>query len=267
MKKAGWFSRLFNQQPSFAMFLGMLVAMLLAVACIAVAQNPAEPIPTPNSTMSIPQGYSVHQSVDLGGHMAGLSGSGAMYDTLVNLQSGPRVLGETFRVACACRAPGTPRSTICTVFASGFGGDPNNFAKLDFSKGKYYEFSGMFRRDRQYFDYDLLGNPGYPQRVFHSDRAFYGANWLLCVAAGDAIAVLVQHGAPHDGHQPDPASAVEGDLPRCLLAEHLSGAELHPERQFGGRAGSPASGVPAQQHRRFYRRDRLEAGAGHQADL
>ena len=46
-----------------------------------------------------------------------------------------------------------------TAFSSGFGGDPNNFAKMDFSKGKLYEFSGMFRRDRQYFDYDLLGNP------------------------------------------------------------------------------------------------------------
>jgi hypothetical protein len=48
------------------------------------------------------------------------------------------------------------------AFGSGFGGDPNNFAKLDFSKGKIYEFSGMFRRDRQYFDYDLLGNPNIP---------------------------------------------------------------------------------------------------------
>ena len=48
------------------------------------------------------------------------------------------------------------------IFATGFGGDPNNFAKMDFSKSKWYEFSGMFRRDRQYFDYDLLGNPGIP---------------------------------------------------------------------------------------------------------
>ena len=45
MKNASWFSRLLNQQPSFAMFLGMLVAMLLAAACIAVAQNPAAPAP------------------------------------------------------------------------------------------------------------------------------------------------------------------------------------------------------------------------------
>jgi len=143
------------------MFLGMLVAMFLAAACIAVAQNPAEPSPTPDSTMSVPQGYSVHESVDLGGRMAGLSGSGAMYDTMVNLQSGPRVLGETFKLHALPGAKNTPLDDL-QVFASGFGGEPNNFAKLDFSKGKYYEFSAMFRRDRQYFDYDLLGNPGIP---------------------------------------------------------------------------------------------------------
>ena len=161
MKKAGWFLRLLNQQPSFAMFLGMLVAMFLAAACIAVAQNPADPTPTPGSTMSVPQGYSVHESVDLGGRVAGISGSGAMYDTMVNLQSGPRVLGETFNLHALPGTKNTPLDDL-SVFASGFGGEPNNFAKLDFSKGKYYEFSGMFRRDRQYFDYDLLGNPGIP---------------------------------------------------------------------------------------------------------
>lgn len=45
---------------------------------------------------------------------------------------------------------------------SGFGGDPNSFTRLTFYKGKIYEFSGMFRRDRQYFDYDLRGNPNIP---------------------------------------------------------------------------------------------------------
>jgi hypothetical protein len=33
------------------------------------------------------------------------------------------------------------------------------------SKAKLYEFSGTFRRDRQYFDYDLLGNPNLPAGI------------------------------------------------------------------------------------------------------
>jgi len=84
-----------------------------------------------------------------------------MYDTLVNLQSGPRVLGESFEMRAL---PGTKHTLVDTLSAigSGFGGDPNNFTKLDFSKGKIYDFSGIFRRDRQYFDYDLLGNPNIP---------------------------------------------------------------------------------------------------------
>ena len=74
------------------------------------------------------------------------------------MQSGPRVLGETFEMHAL---PGNKNTLVDSLraIASGFGGDPNNFAKLDFSKGKIYEFSGIFRRDRQYFDYDLLGNP------------------------------------------------------------------------------------------------------------
>jgi hypothetical protein len=161
MKNVGCLSRIRNRQPFFAIFVGMAGAMFLAAACIAVAQNPAEPSPTPGATMSVPQGYSVHESVDLGGRIAGISGGGAMYDTMVNLQSGPRVLGETFELHALPGARNTPLDDL-SVLASGFGGDPNNFAKLDFSKSKYYEFSGMFRRDRQYFDYDLLGNPGIP---------------------------------------------------------------------------------------------------------
>jgi hypothetical protein len=99
--------------------------------------------------------------VDFGGHVSSLSGSGAMYDTLVNIQSGPRVLGQTFEMHAL---PGTQHTLIDSLRAigSGFGGDPNNFAKLDFSKGKIYEFSGMLRRDRQYVDYDLLGNANIP---------------------------------------------------------------------------------------------------------
>ncbi len=100
MKNTSWQFRLLNQQPSFAMFLGMIVALFLAVTCIAAAQSPTadNPLPTPESQMSVPAGYSFHESIDMGGHMVGLSGSGAMYDTMVNQHSGPRVLGETFEL-------------------------------------------------------------------------------------------------------------------------------------------------------------------------
>lgn len=142
---------------------GIGIAILLTMTGIAVAQNPtpAEPFPTSGSHIAVPDGYTAHHSVDLGGHLVNTAGSNAMYSTLVNLQSGPRVLGETFEMNAV---PGTKHFLADNLRAvgNGFGGDPLTFGKLDFSKAKSYEFSGVFRRDRQYFDYDLLGNPNVP---------------------------------------------------------------------------------------------------------
>jgi len=161
MRDAGWFSRIPNQQLSSAVFPGMLLAILLAATCMAVAQSQAIPESAPLAKMSVPAGYSIHESINGGGRIANLSGSGAMYDTMVNLHTGPRVLGETFELHALPGTKNTPLDDL-KIFAGGFGGDPYNFAKVDFSKSKYYEFSGMFRRDRQYFDYNLLSNPGIP---------------------------------------------------------------------------------------------------------
>ena len=143
----------------------MPIALSIAGAAMtmatAVAQTPAAPIPTPETQISAPAGYAIHQSIDLGGRIANPTGSGAMYDTLVNLQSGPRVLVETFDLRAL---PGTKTTLLdtLTAFSTGFGGDPNSFTRLNASKGKLYDFSGVFRRDRQYFDYDLLGNANIP---------------------------------------------------------------------------------------------------------
>jgi hypothetical protein len=158
MTQIGWISRLSRQQLSPATIgcnAGVAVLFLM-IAGFVVAQSP-----TTDAKMTAPDGYSLHQSVDLGGRIANPSGSGAMYGTLVNMRSGPRVLGETFEMRAL---PGKKSGLVdnITAFGSGFGGDPNNFARLNASKGKIYDFSGLFRRDRQYFDYDLLGNPNTP---------------------------------------------------------------------------------------------------------
>jgi hypothetical protein len=157
MKKVGWISRLSNQQTFTARMQriawGFGAATFLLMTGIAAAQ-----VPTPSEPMAVPEGYKSHETVDVGGHVANIKGSGAMYDTLINQQSGPRILGATFDLHAL---PGTKNTLVDSLraIASGFGGDPYNFAKLDFFKGRIYEFSGTFRRDRQYSDYDLLGNP------------------------------------------------------------------------------------------------------------
>jgi hypothetical protein len=158
-------SRLPKERPNYAktrrVAEGFGVAILLLMTGLATAQEAT--VPAAKASQPVVQnGFVIHETADLGGHIAGVVGSGAMYDTLVNIHSGPRVLGETFTMHAV---PGSKHTLLdsLTAISDGFGGDPYNFAKLDFSKGKLYEFNGTFHRDRQYFDYDLLNNPSIPK--------------------------------------------------------------------------------------------------------
>ncbi|HWB32959.1 MAG TPA: hypothetical protein VG714_07295 [Acidobacteriaceae bacterium] len=165
MGNHGWFAGTITQQPSFAGIRRAAVvaaaALLLGAPGIAVAQDANPAVPAPEPQFSTPDGYTSHHTIDMGGRIANITGSGSMYDTLVNLHSGPRILGESYTLHAL---PGKKHALVddLSAFGSGFGGDPYVFAKLDASKSKYYEFYGLFRRDRLYSDYDLLGNPNIP---------------------------------------------------------------------------------------------------------
>src|SRR5450631_751233 len=95
----GWFSMHSDQPlhsariPSIA---GYVAFAVLLTTNICAAQVASAPLPKPETQIAAPAGYSSHRTLDVGGRIANTVGSGAMYDTLVNLKSGPRVLGETF---------------------------------------------------------------------------------------------------------------------------------------------------------------------------
>ena len=101
MTKISWFLRLKTQRTSRAAIgqiggvTGAALLLILMMAGNAIAQETAA-TPASSDPISAPFGYSLHQSIDLGGRVANTTGSHAMYSTLVNLRSGPRVLGETF---------------------------------------------------------------------------------------------------------------------------------------------------------------------------
>jgi len=160
MMNPGWISRLLSERHSPAAarcIVGATAAAVLGLtAGTAVAQ-----LPLTVTHANAPDGYTLRESIDLGGRVANIYGSGAMYDTLVNQQSGPRILGESFELRALPQTKNTLADRV-KAFTSGLGGDPNNIAKLELSKGRIYDFSGLFRRDRQYFDYNLLGNPNLP---------------------------------------------------------------------------------------------------------
>jgi hypothetical protein len=100
-------------------------------------------------------GYIVHQSIEVGGRYTKVSGSQPMWDTLNNQSSGGRILGQSLDMHSVNTAK-TPFFDTLSTYSVGYGGDPLNVTRLKFSKGHLYDFSGSFRRDRNYFDYNLL---------------------------------------------------------------------------------------------------------------
>jgi hypothetical protein len=102
-------------------------------------------------------GYAVQQSVELGGRVADVRGNQQLYGTLVNLKSGPRLLGEELSMRSTTHIGGLFDNLYLSSF--GFGGDPNDVARLRFEKNKWYNFTGLYRRDENFFDFNLFANP------------------------------------------------------------------------------------------------------------
>ena len=44
----------------------------------------------------------------------------------------------------------------------GYGGDPNDVTRLRIDKNKWYDFRVLFRRDKNFWDYNLLGKSPEP---------------------------------------------------------------------------------------------------------
>jgi hypothetical protein len=101
--------------------------------------------------------YIIHQAVELGGHLVSYSGNSAVWDNMVNIFSGPRFLTQSLEMH-AIDHKGKLFDDL-NMNSFGYGGDPNTSTLLRFSKGRIYNFHSLLRRDRQYFDYDLLANP------------------------------------------------------------------------------------------------------------
>ncbi|MGH9522005.1 MAG: hypothetical protein ACRD3E_05700 [Terriglobales bacterium] len=142
-----------------------LVLVLLAGA--AVAQSPDQtPSGKPQASQNPPAnppegeqwgGYLVHQEIEFGGRITDVTGSPDTYDTFVNQHSGPRLFQQTLNMQSQTQTGTLFDSLYLSSF--GWGGDPSNAARLRMSKLKWYNFNATFRRDKNYFNYNLLANP------------------------------------------------------------------------------------------------------------
>jgi LPS transport system D len=102
-------------------------------------------------------GYQVQQSIDFGYRFTDVNGSEQMFDTFINQHQGPRLLEQTLSMNSVNHSGVAFDRLSLSTF--GWGGDPENAARLNMSKNLWYDFGLSFRRDRNFFDYDLLANP------------------------------------------------------------------------------------------------------------
>lgn len=137
-----------------------------AILCFAQATpdaaKPAKQVteikPAPAPGPKVIGGYAVHQAIELGGRItANKTGSDPMWATMVNQSTGMRVLSHSLEMH-SLNPSKTPFFNTLTSSSFGYGGDPYDASYLNISKGRIYDFAGSFRRDRNYFDYNLLAN-------------------------------------------------------------------------------------------------------------
>jgi hypothetical protein len=143
-------------------------AMIVCSPETLFAQTPTAtpaPVPTASPAPAAPAepdgitrgGYQIHQSIELGYRTTDVTGSGDMYDTLVNLQTGPRILDQTLTMQSVDHQ-GLLFDNLY-LNSVGWGGDPNNYLRLRADKNKWYNLQTSFRRDQYFSDYDLWANP------------------------------------------------------------------------------------------------------------
>jgi hypothetical protein len=101
--------------------------------------------------------YNIQQSVEFGHRANEINGNQNTYDTFVNLASGVRLFDYSFDMR-ALNHQGLLFDNL-SFSNFGYGGDPNDVTRLHIDKNKWYDFHLLFRRDKNFWDYNLFANP------------------------------------------------------------------------------------------------------------
>src|ERR1700757_1885098 len=107
----------------------LLVTVVALLSFTARAQNQGRA----NQNPSQPEGwesngYVVHQSIEIGYRANDVSGSQQMYNSLVNLRTGPRFLDQTLSMQSINHDSTLFDNLFINSF--GWGGDPNNALRV-----------------------------------------------------------------------------------------------------------------------------------------
>src|ERR1017187_6705842 len=153
---------------------------------------PTTPTPAPAADESAPKvwgNYTVHQSVEFGYRDSMIGGNMNNYDTFENLQSGMRLFDYNMEM------PSIDHRGLLfdnlSFMNSGYGGDPNNVSRLHIDKNKWYDFRAQFRRDKNFWNYNLMANP-------FNTSITTGTNPILPVTSSPQALNLSRHMQDYD---------------------------------------------------------------------
>src|SRR6202050_2214554 len=133
----------------------LIFAMELFLSPIARAQGDS------GESKGIDSGdYNIHQSIEFGYRANEINGNKDTYDTFENLGSGVRLFDYTLEMRSIDHKGLLFDNLSFSNF--GYGGDPNDVSRLRITKNKLYDFRVLFRRDKNFWDYNLPGNPLHP---------------------------------------------------------------------------------------------------------
>ena len=143
----------------------------------SAGQTPPSAAPPPASAEGKEiGGFQVTQSVEIGGRIAEVNGSQPMYDTLVNYQTGARILEQSLTMRSLTHED---IFDTLTFNSFGWGGDPEQAARLRVAKYRWYTLNFSYQHMQNYFDYDLFANPLNPPTgspfipILNSPHAYY----------------------------------------------------------------------------------------------
>lgn len=129
----------------------LLVSLLLGYSLQAQQSQQTESSPGVQSG-----DYNIQQTLEFGYRDSLIGGNIDNYDTFENLGSGVRLFDYTLDLRSVDHK-GFFFDDL-TFSNLGYGGDPNDVSRLRIEKNKLYDFRVLFRRDKNFWDYNLLAN-------------------------------------------------------------------------------------------------------------
>ncbi len=149
-------SRCESEFSNRAIMLGLI--LLAAVFLPQGSHAQQSSAQTSEQTQGVNSGdYNIQQTIEFGYRLNEIGGNYDTYDTFVNLGSGVRLFDYELDMHSLNHQGLFFDDLDFSNF--GYGGDPNDVSRLHISMNKLYDFHALFRRDENFWDYNLFANP------------------------------------------------------------------------------------------------------------